>query len=105
MQLKREYHVSEQELAQAESIKSAQRQLAVSLAFLGPASIILGGFDTFCKIIDLMTWINNFYFFNVEYPYNVQVFFKYALWGEIEIFKLPIEVIESKHEDYVPQKF
>lgn len=75
------------------------------LLIIGPLSIILGGFETFFNILDILTWINNFYFLNVEYPLNVKVFFQYAIWGEIDFLKLPFELMSPFGEENLPKKF
>jgi len=69
------------------------------LAAVGPATILFGGFDIFFNILDILTWINNFYFLNVNYPLNVDTIFKYALWGEISFLEIPFE-FNSEDSEY-----
>ena len=50
---------------------------------LGLVCILAGGFDLYWGILDIMTWINTFYFINVDHPLNTKLFFKEAEWIEI----------------------
>ncbi|CAD8077810.1 unnamed protein product [Paramecium sonneborni] len=73
--------------AQAQQIATASNQFKVILQMLGPITIILGGLDSFWTILEILTWINNFYFFDINYPLNVQQFFKQIKWDDI--FAIP----------------
>jgi len=70
-------------------------------------TIVLGGFNFFWTILDILTWINNFYFINVCYPENVRMFFQQLEWGDL--FMIPsIITLNSEEDDYyfeAPPKF
>lgn len=59
---------------------------------IGPLTVLLGGVNIFWSILDILTWINNFYFLNVDFPINVKLLFNSLQWSDIfsipEIFTL-----------------
>ncbi|CAK74202.1 unnamed protein product (macronuclear) [Paramecium tetraurelia] len=68
---------------QAQSVVAASSTLTFLLQLIGPLTIILGGFNFFWTILDILTWINNFYFLNVDYPLNVKLLFNQFQWGDV----------------------
>ncbi|CAD8193538.1 unnamed protein product [Paramecium octaurelia] len=79
---KKVYYNQEQQ-AQAKSVVAASSTFTFLLQLIGPLTIVLGGFNFFWTILDILTWINNFYFLNVDYPLNVKMFFNQLEWGDI----------------------
>ncbi|CAD8102908.1 unnamed protein product [Paramecium sonneborni] len=76
-------YYNEDQKAQAQSVVAASSNLTFLLQLIGPLTIVLGGFNFFWTILDILTWINNFYFLNVDYPMNVKLFFNQLEWGDI----------------------
>ncbi|CAD8129010.1 unnamed protein product [Paramecium sonneborni] len=74
---------NQEQQAQAKNVVSASSTFTLLLQLIGPLTIILGGFNFFWTILDILTWINNFYFLNVDYPLNVKMFFNQLEWGDI----------------------
>ena len=69
--------------------------------FLGPATVLLGGFNFFFSILDILAWLNNFYFINVMYPPNVNILFLNPAWSIINPFDFtPIQIDEGE-ADYI----
>lgn len=46
--------------------------MSTSVLIIGPLALIAGGISFFWTILDIMSWMNNFYFLNVNYPENVR---------------------------------
>ncbi|CAD8148259.1 unnamed protein product [Paramecium pentaurelia] len=80
---RKKVYYNQQQQAQAKSIVSASSTYTFLLQFIGPLTLLLGGFNFFWTILDILTWINNFYFLNVDYPLNVKMFFNQLEWGDI----------------------
>ncbi|CAD8104463.1 unnamed protein product [Paramecium primaurelia] len=80
---RKQVYYNQQQQAQAKSIVSASSTFTLLLQLIGPLTILLGGFNFFWTILDILTWINNFYFLNVDYPLNVKMFFNQLEWGDI----------------------
>ncbi|CAD8208812.1 unnamed protein product [Paramecium octaurelia] len=68
---------------QADSISSAQQSFGLIFLILIPISIITNLFDYLWAVLEILSWINNFYFLNVHYPFNVEVFFLNSDWTSI----------------------
>ncbi|CAD8059012.1 unnamed protein product [Paramecium sonneborni] len=100
-------YYNDDQYAQAQNVVSTSSSFTFALQFIGPITIILGGFNIFWSILDILTWINNFYFLNVDYPLNVQLFFKKIEWGDI--FNIPqIYNLNTPDDSYyfeAPPKF
>ncbi|CAD8112262.1 unnamed protein product [Paramecium primaurelia] len=58
------------EESQQEYIQSAQDSFS-----LIPISIVLNLFNYLWTVLEILSWINNFYFLNVNYPFNVELDF------------------------------
>ncbi|CAD8189606.1 unnamed protein product [Paramecium octaurelia] len=72
--------------AQADAISSAQSSLSLLIWILAPLSILFGLFDYLWAVLEILSWINNFYFFNVNFPFNVQILFLNSDWSSIVNF-------------------
>lgn len=57
----------------------------------------MGGFNFFWTILDILTWINNFYYLNIDYPLNVKIFFNKLQWGDI--INIPDVISLNQPED------
>ncbi|CAK62678.1 unnamed protein product (macronuclear) [Paramecium tetraurelia] len=68
---------------QADSISSAQQSFGLVFIILIPISIITNLFDYLWAVLEILSWINNFYFLNVHYPFNVEIFFLNSDWTSI----------------------
>ncbi|CAK87545.1 unnamed protein product (macronuclear) [Paramecium tetraurelia] len=93
---KKDYYNSQQQ-SQAKMVVSASTKFTFLLQLIGPLTIILGGFNFFWTILDILTWINNFYFLNVDYPLNVKMFFNQLKWGDL--FNLPDFISLNQPDD------
>lgn len=104
---RRKVYYSDAEKAQAQTVVAVSNTMSLVLILIGPMTIILGGFNFFWTILDILTWINNFYFLNVDYPENVRLFFQKLEWGDI--FMIPdIFTLNSEDDEYyfeAPPKF
>ncbi|CAD8128066.1 unnamed protein product [Paramecium sonneborni] len=76
------YYSSDQK-QQALAVVSTSNQLTLLLQYTGPLTMLLGGITFFWTILEILTWINNFYFFNIDYPINVKMFFQKFKWENI----------------------
>ncbi|CAD8214267.1 unnamed protein product [Paramecium octaurelia] len=80
-------YYNQAQIAQAQAVVSTSNQLQFLLQLIGPLTILFGGLNFFWTILDLLTWINNFYLLNVDYPLNVKMFFQHLQWDDI--FNIP----------------
>ncbi|CAK69158.1 unnamed protein product (macronuclear) [Paramecium tetraurelia] len=100
-------YYNEAQKAQAQTIVATSSTFTFLLQLIGPLAILLGGFNFFWTILDILTWINNFYFLNVDYPLNVKLFFNKLQWGDV--FNIPdIISLNSPDDPYyfqAPPKF
>ena len=46
-------------------------------------SLFFGGFDLIYTILDVFSWVDTLFYFNVDYPINVYYFFQYFSWTEM----------------------
>ncbi|CAD8103048.1 unnamed protein product [Paramecium primaurelia] len=92
---------------QAQQIVSASNQFTFILQLIGPLTIFFGGLDSFWTILEILTWINYFYFFNIDYPLNVKQFFKQIQWDDIFAIPNLIELNKPTDSYYfqAPPKF
>ncbi|CAD8197538.1 unnamed protein product [Paramecium pentaurelia] len=82
---------------QSQQIVSASNQFTFILQLIGPLTIFFGGLDPFWTILEILTWINYFYFYNIDYPLNVKQFFKQIQWDDI--FAIPNLIELNKPTD------
>ncbi|CAK67722.1 unnamed protein product (macronuclear) [Paramecium tetraurelia] len=80
---RKQIYYSQEQKQQAESVVATSNKFQLLLQFTGPISILLGGISFFWTILEILTWINNFYFLNIEYPLNVKIFFQKFQWDDI----------------------
>ncbi|CAD8121346.1 unnamed protein product [Paramecium sonneborni] len=73
--------LSEDENIQSQTILNVQSSFNFIFLILIPISIILNMFDSLWVILEILSWINNFYFFNVNFPFNVETFFLNSDWS------------------------
>ncbi|CAD8078874.1 unnamed protein product [Paramecium primaurelia] len=84
---RKQVYYNQAQKAQAQAVVSTSNQLTFLLQLIGPLTILFGGVNFFWTILDILTWINNFYFLNVDYPLNVKLFFLKLQWDDI--FNIP----------------
>ncbi|CAD8193965.1 unnamed protein product [Paramecium octaurelia] len=80
---RKQIYYSQEQKQQAESVVATSNKFQLLLQCTGPLSILLGGISFFWTILEILTWINNFYFLNIEYPLNVKIFFQKFQWDDI----------------------
>ncbi|CAD8120374.1 unnamed protein product [Paramecium sonneborni] len=68
---------------QKEYIQSAQQSFSLTFLLLIPISIIFNLFNCLWAVLEILSWINNFYFLNVNYPFNVELFFLNSDWSNL----------------------
>ncbi|CAD8170741.1 unnamed protein product [Paramecium octaurelia] len=104
---RRMVYYNEGQKAQAQNVAATSSTFTFILQLIGPLTILLGGFNFFWTILDILTWINNFYFLNVDYPLNVKLFFNKLQWGDV--FNIPDFIsLNSPDDPYyfeAPPKF
>ncbi|CAD8095146.1 unnamed protein product [Paramecium sonneborni] len=103
----RQVLVSEEQKNQGEMMASTYQTIFSAQIYLAPLAIIFGGFQLFLAILDIMSWMNNFYFLNVNYPENVRIIFQQAEWGNIINFPT-LQLFNKPNDDYyffAPLKF
>ncbi|CAD8162177.1 unnamed protein product [Paramecium octaurelia] len=66
---------------QQEQIQSAQQSFNSFFLIMIPVSIIFNLFNYLWAVLEILSWINNFYFLNVNYPFNVELFFLNSNWS------------------------
>ncbi|CAK77372.1 unnamed protein product (macronuclear) [Paramecium tetraurelia] len=66
---------------QQEYIQSAQQSFNLFFLIMIPVSIIFNLFNYLWAVLEILSWINNFYFLNVNYPFNVELFFLNSNWS------------------------
>ncbi|KAM3137495.1 hypothetical protein pb186bvf_010468 [Paramecium bursaria] len=98
-----DYYDSSQ-ISQRQTIQNTQKQFYQSLAYIGPITLIIGGTGFFLQILDIISWINNFYYINVNYPGNVQIFFEKANWALIFTFPQICE-FQTDNLNQIPKRF
>lgn len=54
---------------------AVSKSLTSSIVVFAPLALLIGGFKFIWAILDIMSWMNNFYFLNVNYPENVRLIF------------------------------
>ncbi|CAD8195079.1 unnamed protein product [Paramecium pentaurelia] len=98
---------SENQLNQADTISSAQQSFGLIFLILIPISIITNLFDYLWAILEILSWINNFYFLNVRYPFNVEIFLLNSDWTSIFNFPTYQELNQPDCDYYfkAPERF
>ncbi|CAD8062677.1 unnamed protein product [Paramecium primaurelia] len=98
---------SQNQVQQAESASNAQSALGEMLYFIAPTVIVLGGFNFFWTIMDILSWINNLYYINIYFPENVRMFFQKSAWGDFQLFPAFFVLNEPTDPYYIesPKKF
>ncbi|CAD8126114.1 unnamed protein product [Paramecium sonneborni] len=76
----------ESEKKMAEQIQNAQSTFNLIFLILIPVSIIMNLYDYLWAVLEILSWINNFYFLNVHYPFNVEKFFLISDWSSFVTF-------------------
>ncbi|CAD8187315.1 unnamed protein product [Paramecium pentaurelia] len=74
---------SETEQVYAEKIEKYMQNFALLILILIPLSIITETYEYLWNILEVLSWINNFYFFNVKYPFVAEYFFIISDWSQI----------------------
>ncbi|CAD8156328.1 unnamed protein product [Paramecium octaurelia] len=98
---------SQNQVKQAESASDAQSTLGELMYFIAPSVILLGGFNFFWTIMDILSWINNLYYINIYFPENVRMFFQKSAWGDFQLFPAFFVLNEPTDPYYIesPKKF
>ncbi|CAD8093520.1 unnamed protein product [Paramecium sonneborni] len=98
---------SENQVQQAKTASDTQSIIGDMLYFIAPAAILLGGFNFFWTIMDILSWINNLYYINIYFPENVRMFFQNTAWGDFIIFPTFFIINQSTDPYYIesPTKF
>lgn len=52
---------------------------------IGPITAIFGGFDMFLNVLDMLAWANVIYYFNVNFPNNVEELLKSSAWQQMQV--------------------
>ncbi|CAD8074288.1 unnamed protein product [Paramecium primaurelia] len=103
----RQVYVTEEQKIQGEAMAQTYQTVFQAQIYLVPLAITFGGFQFFLAILDIMSWMNNFYFLNVNYPENVRIIFQQAEWSNI--INIPsINLFNKPTDDYyfqAPIKF
>ncbi|CAK94684.1 unnamed protein product (macronuclear) [Paramecium tetraurelia] len=92
---KRQVYATEEQKEQGEAMASTSKSISSSIVVFAPLALLIGGFKFIWAILDIMSWMNNFYFLNVQYPENVRLIFQQAEWNniinfpEFDIFNKP----------------
>ncbi|KAM3142367.1 hypothetical protein pb186bvf_005524 [Paramecium bursaria] len=82
---RRQIYYSQSQQTSAKNVQQAQNSLSILMYLIGPLSILLGGFEFFLNLLDILSWINNLYYMNIYFPLNVQMIFQNSLWSDISI--------------------
>ncbi|CAD8108359.1 unnamed protein product [Paramecium sonneborni] len=103
----RQPYVTQEQKQQGEKMAQTSKTISQSLLFFGPLAILFGGFKFVWAILDILSWMNNFYFLNVTYPENVRQIFLQAQWDNI--FQMPsLNTFNNLNDPYYfqsPPKF
>ncbi|KAM3142366.1 hypothetical protein pb186bvf_005523 [Paramecium bursaria] len=83
---RQQIYYSQDQIQQAQNVQSAQDSFTILMYFLGPIAALLGGFDFFLTMLDILSWINNLYYINIQFPLNVQMIFQNSVWSSLQIF-------------------
>ncbi|CAD8130512.1 unnamed protein product [Paramecium sonneborni] len=99
--------LSQSEIDQIEGIENAQSTFAFIFLILIPISIIANLFDYLWTILEILSWVNNFYFLNVKFPFNVEAFLKNSDWSNLITFPTYQELNQPGCDYYfkAPKKF
>ncbi|CAK84529.1 unnamed protein product, partial (macronuclear) [Paramecium tetraurelia] len=99
--------ISEQEQTQAEQIMLVQQQFSLIFLILIPISIVTNLFDYLWAVLEILSWVNNFYFLNVNYPFNVEVLLLNSDWSSIINFPTYQELNQPGCDYYfqAPKRF
>ncbi|CAD8157783.1 unnamed protein product [Paramecium octaurelia] len=99
--------ISGQEQSQAEQITLIQQHFSLIFLILIPISIITNLFDYLWAVLEILSWVNNFYFFNVKYPFNVEVLLLNSDWSSFVNFPTYQELNQPGCDYYfqAPKRF
>ncbi|CAD8128762.1 unnamed protein product [Paramecium sonneborni] len=75
--------LSDQQKQQTESFNVIQQSFSLIFIILIPISIVTNLFDYLWSVLEILSWINNFYFINVKYPFNVEIVFLNSDWSSL----------------------
>ncbi|CAD8188040.1 unnamed protein product [Paramecium octaurelia] len=91
----------------AQQISNAQTTFNFIFLILIPVSIILHLYDYLWAILEILSWVNNFYFLNVRYPFNVEMFFLNSDWSSFVTFPTyqGLNQPDCSYYFQAPQKF
>ncbi|CAD8112980.1 unnamed protein product [Paramecium sonneborni] len=95
----RQVYVNQEQKEQGQKVASASKAMSQSIVAFAPLALIFGGFKFIWAILDILSWLNNFYFLNVNYPENVRLLFQQAEWSNIITFPT-INILNQPHDDY-----
>ncbi|CAD8192351.1 unnamed protein product [Paramecium pentaurelia] len=95
----RQIYVNQEQKEQGQKMAAASKALSSSIAAFAPLALIVGGFKFIWAILDILSWMNNFYFLNVNYPENVRLIFQQAEWSNIINFP-SINILNQPSDNY-----
>ncbi|CAD8119137.1 unnamed protein product [Paramecium sonneborni] len=74
-------YLDQNQISQKYYIQSVQESFSFFFLIMIPISILLNLFNCLWAVLEILSWINNFYFLNVNYPFNVEIFFLKSDWS------------------------
>ncbi|CAD8193761.1 unnamed protein product [Paramecium octaurelia] len=95
----RQVYVSQEQKEQGEKMATASKAMSSSIVAFAPLALLVGGFKFIWAILDILSWMNNFYFLNVNYPENVRLIFQQAEWSNVINFP-SINLLNQPSDDY-----
>ncbi|CAD8198393.1 unnamed protein product [Paramecium octaurelia] len=96
---KRQVYATEEQKEQGEAMASTSKSISSSIVVFAPLALLIGGFKFIWAILDVMSWMNNFYFLNVQYPENVRLIFQQAEWSNIINFP-QLDIFNKPSDEY-----
>ncbi|CAD8185634.1 unnamed protein product [Paramecium octaurelia] len=73
--------LSADEKMQANQIANVQQSFGFLFVLIIPVSIVTNLYEYLWGVLEILSWVNNFYFLNVHYPFNVEIFLLNQDWS------------------------
>ncbi|CAD8192940.1 unnamed protein product [Paramecium pentaurelia] len=96
---KRQVYANEDQKEQGKTMAAVSKSLTSSIVVFAPLALLIGGFKFIWAILDIMSWMNNFYFLNVNYPENVRLIFQQAEWSNLINFP-QLNIFNQPSDEY-----
>ncbi|CAD8096637.1 unnamed protein product [Paramecium primaurelia] len=87
--------LSVDEVILKDQIKTVQQTFNFIFLILIPISIVTNLFEYQWAVLETLSWINNFYFLNVNYPFNLEIFLLNCEWSSFISFPTYQELNQS----------